>query len=40
MSKIVWKILFVEIQGLFVMSFKFPLFSVKFQELVPFYDLE
>ena len=38
MSKIVWKILFVEIQG--VMSFKFPLFSVKFQELVPFYDLE
>ena len=34
----IWKISFDEFQG--VMSFKFLIFSVKFQELLPFYDLE
>ena len=37
-SQTVSKMLFVEIQG--VMSFKFLIFLVKFQELIPFYDLE
>ena len=35
---IVWKILFVKFQG--VESLNYQIFSVKFQELTPFFDLD